>query len=453
MLFTTNTLRWLEEVLQERFGHRYTLMQSSELLTLSLPGSEAKITFDHLQKIFHQSRSNFPCEYWKPSTEGYEAPIKDSLAAPSEHPLSTPLIECHELGATVHYDILGCTYWMLTRMEEIGRVDLDEHQRFPASSSHAFKFGYLERPVVDEWMEILGQVIKIVWPNIRLKSSEFTVRVSHDVDYPSRYQFLSYDKAFRSIGKSIIKHHNYKEAWLIFKTRFLSGSSLMDGDPYNTFHWLFKTSERFGVKSAFYFFAGSSNKTMDANYDLEDASIKNLIKEITARGHEIGLHPSYDSYLSDNKIHLQFLRLLNICRGLGIQQEEWGGRMHYLRWSHPYTLNQWADAGLNYDSTLGYADNIGFRCGTCFEYPAFDPVDQKRLSLRVRPLIVMETVLLNSKYMNLGTGSDALHRVESIIKKCRAVSGTSTLLWHNSSLNTPQEKELYINIIRKCTRI
>ncbi len=450
MLFTTNALRWLEGILQERFGHGFTLMESSKVLTLTLPTSEAKITFDNLQNIFHQSCSEFPCESWRASIEGYSAPIDDSLVAPSEDSLPTPIIELHELGATVHYDILGLTYWMLTRIEEIGRDDLDEHQRFPASSSHALKFGYLERPVVDEWMEILGQVIKIVWPNIRLKVNEFTVRVSHDVDYPSRYQFLSYYNAFRSIGKSVIKHHNYKEAWLIFKVRFLSGNSLMDGDPYNTFDWLLETSERFGLKSAFYFFARSTNKTMDAAYDLEDASIKNLIIKIQKRGHEIGLHPSYDSYLSDNAIHSQFVRLKNVCTELGIHQEGWGGRMHYLRWSHPNTLKQWADAGLNYDSTLGYADNIGFRCGTCFEFPAFDPVEQRALGLRVRPLIVMETVLLNAKYMNLGTGSQTLDRVNGIIQKCRAVSGSFTLLWHNSSLNTYEERDLYLNIIRKC---
>ena len=52
---------------------------------------------------------------------------------------------------------------MLCRIEEIGRSDLDEHKRFPASESHAFKHNYLDRPVVDEWMHVLGQVIRMRW--------------------------------------------------------------------------------------------------------------------------------------------------------------------------------------------------------------------------------------------------------------------------------------------------
>ncbi len=37
----------------------------------------------------------------------------------------------------------------LARVEEIGRTDRDNHERFAATSSHAFKHGYLEPPAVD----------------------------------------------------------------------------------------------------------------------------------------------------------------------------------------------------------------------------------------------------------------------------------------------------------------
>ena len=30
--------------------------------------------------------------------------------------------------------------------------------------------------------------------------------------------------------------------------------------------------------------------------------------------------------------------------------------MHYLRWENTTTLQAWDEAGMNYDSTLGYAD-------------------------------------------------------------------------------------------------
>lgn len=83
--------------------------------------------------------------------------------------------------------------------------------------------------------------------------------------------------------------------------------------------------------------------------------------------------------------------------------------MHYLQWRHPDTLRAWNAAGMTYDSTLSYVDHAGFRCGTCFEYQAFDPVAQEALDLRLRPLIVMEGGVFGPQYMGLGV-TDATAR-------------------------------------------
>src|SRR5690606_15527740 len=164
--FTTSALTWLQTILQERFGHAFTLIHEAQALVLTLPGSDGSIRFDRLQAVFHQSRSDFPCHQWQASVEGYTAPIDDRLPAPSETALPNPLIGIDDNAAVIHYDILGLTYWMLTRLEEVGRIDLDNHQRFPATSSHAYQHGYLERPIVDEWLNILGQIVQRIWPQL-----------------------------------------------------------------------------------------------------------------------------------------------------------------------------------------------------------------------------------------------------------------------------------------------
>lgn len=117
--------------------------------------------------------------------------------------------------------------------------------------------------------------------------------------------------------------------------------------------------------------------------------------------------------------------------------------MHYLRWEHPTILQAWNDAGMDYDSTLGYADRPGFRCGTCFEYPAFNPITQQPLAIRIRPLIVIECTIIESAYFGLGTGSRVLNKILTLKEACRKVNGCFTLLWHNSSLISNKLKELY----------
>ena len=82
--------------------------------------------------------------------------LGEPLPAPGVVELPANLIEKHEGDYYVHYDIPGLIYFMLARVEEINRLDLDSHKRFPATSSHAYKHGYLD-PVVDEWLHCLGK--------------------------------------------------------------------------------------------------------------------------------------------------------------------------------------------------------------------------------------------------------------------------------------------------------
>lgn len=444
--YTATALRWLETLLLERFGHKFTIAQQGNTLQLFLSNSNSVIIFDQLQSVFSQSQSDFPCQQWKPSVEGFIAPIEEMMFAPSETLLSKPLIDLSEQSAVVHYDILGLTYWMLTRLEEVGSTDLDNHQRFPALSSHAYKHGYLERPIVDEWLIILGQVIQRVWPGIELKQHIFSIKVSHDVDTPSLYGFKPWPTIGRMMAGHLFKRCDFKAFLSAPCIRLATRKKFHPADPYNTFDWLMDLSEANQLQSAFYFICGGVH-SKDADYQPEHPAIRNLMCRIHDRGHEIGLHPSYSTFQKPEMIKQQSERLKRICAEEGIEQSLWGGRMHYLRWEQPTTMRAWAEAGMNYDSTLGYADRPGFRCGTCHEYPAFEPVAQEQLSLRIRPLVVMEGTVIDSAYLGLGVTVAAQEKMRLLKKRCQHVNGTFSLLWHNSHFKSDKEMTLYKNIL------
>ncbi len=161
------------------------------------------------------------------------------------------------------------------------------------------------------------------------------------------------------------------------------------------------------------------------------------------RGHEIGLHSSSNTSHNPSAIASEAARLQRIATEEGIQQPEWGGRMHFLRWQWPTTAHGWEQAGFHYDSTLSYADRPGFRCGTCYAYPMFDPVAQRQLQLIQRPLIVMECSVIAKRYLGLDYGPAALALIQQLQQRCRAVGGQFTLLWHNSHFTRAEDRELY----------
>lgn len=441
------SLDWIEKILQERFGHSFILVNqhNDNRLILKLKDDQRHITLN-LDATFTRTDSDLPCSNWNSHSEGWQSVLEPDLPTPGLSKLPIKLIESTYNGFHIHYDILGLTYWMLSRQEEVGGTCLDNHGRFPATSSHAFKHGYLERPVVDEWLYVLGQVILRTWPGINLKKHSFRMQVSHDVDQPSLYAFKSPISVARMMVGHLIKRRDLISFFKAPYIKFSSHSKISQHDPFNTFEWIMDQSDLCGISSAFYFICGGSDP-LDAEYKPDDIRIRNLLLRIYERGHEIGLHPSYGSYKSIEMICQEAEILRRICGEEGIKQCEWGGRMHYLRWEHATTLQAFSNARLSYDNTLSYADRPGFRCGTCFEYPAFNPITMRLLPLRIRPLVMMECSLIDDAYLGLGTSQAALDKALALKNTCAKVSGVFSFLWHNSSFTSLAHKQLYVRLL------
>lgn len=445
---SNSALEWFCQILEERFGHAFVLSHEGARLKLVLRSDPDRAIFFSTQRSsFLVPGSDLPVAHWDSAAEGWESVLDSVLPAPGGGELPRPLIEVGETCAVMKYDLPGFCYWMLNRLEEMGNVEEDAHGRFPATSSHAYRFNYLERPIVDEWLHVLGQLIVRVWPGLALKKNTFSVSVSHDVDTPSLYGFKSWAVIGRMMAGDLLKRRDILACLRAPRVRMGTGSFLHPADPFNTFDWIMDHAESQGLRNAFYFLCGRTDPLRDADYEPEHPAIRDLMRRIHARGHEIGLHPSYASYIAPSVIAGESERLRRVAGQEGIVQSRWGGRMHYLRWKQPVTLRAWADAGMDYDSTLGYADRPGFRCGTCFEYPAFDPVADEMLPLRIRPLIAMECTIINSMYLGLGTSEQAQQKFNVLKSACAAVGGCFTLLWHNSSLDSQQLRQLYFDVV------
>lgn len=449
VFFTNAALDWLADVLDERFGHRLAVEfdQPSSRLIVRLPGEAAAIVFDNLLPEFHRSRSDFACAEWLSESEGFESIQGKRLPLPGLASPPARLVEKCEEGVKVNYDVLGLVYWMLNRLEEVNRTDLDHHQRFPASNSHAFRYGYLDRPIIDEWLDVLAQIMRRLWPGLRLTQHVFSMKVSHDVDAPSRYGFRSGKGLIRALAGDLIKRKSLAGFIQAPLARLHIHDRLHSSDPYNTFDWIMDQSDRRGLVSTFYFIAGRTDSRMDGDYEITHPAIRALIRRIHERGHEIGLHPSFNTYLNPDALKQEVERLRAVMFEENIQQAEIGARMHYLRWRTPQTAVALEVAGVAVDSTLSYADYAGFRCGTCHEYPMFNVLQDRQLKLRVKPLIVMDGTVRDARYMGLGLGQEARAKIGDLKHACQMAKGCFTFLWHNNNFVAAEEKKFYQEIL------
>lgn len=338
----------------------------------------------------------------------YGEPVIAPFASQNE-----PVIRCCA-------DVFAATFLMLTRWEEYVLPDRDEHGRFPARASTAVRFQFLDRPVVNEWADLLYEMLHhLGWEQAR-PERKFRMSISCDVDHPRLW--WSAAGRFKTLAGSVFKRKSLKEAVFLLKNYFFK-----TGDPYDVFdHWM-DILEQHGLKAQFNFL-GERAASSDCYYPVQHPFVVATIRKIAARGHSIGFHPSYEAFDQPEL----FQRELDSIRHISPVPVT-SGRQHYLRFSAPETWRIWESAGMDWDSTLGYSEAEGFRCGICHDFPVFDFLERKMLRLREKPLIAMDVTLALYRQYTALEASDRLHQLRKQVERHQ---GEFVLLWHNSSWNT-----------------
>ncbi len=366
-----------------------------------------------------------------------------------EDPSSPNFLEADEKTVRLGLDIFGSAFFMLSRYEEAVKTERDEHGRFPVRASLAYQEGFLERPIINEYLEALWECLKFLWPGLTRKKREFRVLLTHDVDSPFVFMGVSPWQVFKNCGGDVLKRRDLSLALRRARAYWQVRQGKYENDLHYTFRTIMDLSEKLGLRSAFYFKTGGSDLQFDLpSYSVNHPWVRALIREIRDRGHEIGFHPSYSSFGNVEGFKQEAKRFRELCEEEKIEQEQFGGRQHYLRWEAPATWQNWEEAGFDYDSTLSYADYVGFRCGICYEYPVYNVKTRQALKLRERPLTVMEGTALEEKYMGL-PAEEAKKKILALRELCRRFDGDFVLLWHNSFLISDWQVKMYKELLHE----
>ncbi|WAI01198.1 polysaccharide deacetylase family protein [Methanogenium organophilum] len=308
-----------------------------------------------------------------------------------------------------------------TRKEEYNPEFRDQHDRF---SYYLSKTRDIFKPDVSQFLMDSGY--KPEYPD----GKKFAVCLTHDIDI-----------VFRSIPE---RRYLVAKNLCRLDKNGLSVSikgALNKRYPLCNFEEIMDLEEKYNAKSSFYFLALQPGD-LDYSYDVMD--LKDDLRIIRSRGCEVGLHGGHEAYNSYDRISDEKKRLENVL-GTTIV----GYRNHYLRFRTPDTWEHIANAGFLYDTTLGYADCIGFRNGMCHPFMPYNLNSGSIIDILEIPLVVMDGTIF-SDYMRLSSdvALDCVKRLIDRVEECR---GVFTLLWHNSMfLDGTTEKKMYIKILEYC---
>jgi hypothetical protein len=327
-------------------------------------------------------------------------------------------------GAVIFYaDIIASAFFMLSRWEETVVSEQDVHGRFPGVASVAYRQGFIDRPIVDEYALILRAWLRHLLPNWQPQRRPFSVKLSHDVDAISGSP-ADWRRAARFSARHFLRHHNPKKALYSMGQTVLATVAPTRTSHFQNIYWLANVSRKNGLCDDAFYFQASEPGPCDNGYDPAKPAVRRCINDLRRDGFEIGLHPGYSTLNDLEKLQQEKNRLDQI-----LGHSHYGGRQHYLRFHIPNTWRHFEQVGLTYDATLGYADREGFRCGTCHPFRPFNIEQGRELDLWEWPLVVMDATL--HRYRGLGP-AHAEARILELAQRSRQVEGTFTLLWHNS---------------------
>jgi hypothetical protein len=318
----------------------------------------------------------------------------------------------------IPFDIFAASFYLVSRYEEYLPFSADQHGRFEANQSLAFKAGFLYDPIIDQWSCKLAKMLQGFFPDFKTCEREFKYISTIEVD--NAYAYL-YKGTVRTIGAAMrdLFKMDFNENIKRFQT--LSGEK----DPFDTYSYLDALHKQYGINPYWFFLVGDYN-TYDKNLPLDNEAFQDLIKEVS-KNTEVGIHPSYESNNDFEQLKKEFDYLSGIT-----EKSITKSRQHFLKLLFTETYQNLLKLGIKEDYTLGYASDVGFRAGTCTPFNFYDLYNEEETGLKIYPFQVMDTTL--NQYLKLEV-NEAIDKIAEIIRKVKQVNGTFISLWHNESLS------------------
>jgi hypothetical protein len=332
------------------------------------------------------------------------------------------------------FDLFAMTFYLLSRMEEYNlTVQFDQHQRFPASASLAFRAGFLEQPLLDQWAWALYSLLQKQHPLCPDRKPQYHFIPTIDVDFAWAYLHKDWK---RTTG--IFLNHLLKGKWSLCLKQLKVKAGWIK-DPYDTYSALMQIHKRYDVKALFFMLLGTYG-AYDKNNSPQHPAMQQLIRTLTDEG-VVGIHPSYKSN-TDSSILCKEIKMLEKAGSKPVTIS----RQHFLKLSFPETYRRLLAEGIQEDYSMGFADSVGFRASTAHPFYWYDLEQEKTTHLRIVPFAVMDVTLKN--YMRLSP-EEALTLCQKIITQYRNSGGTFCLLWHNSSFSAEMGWEDWGEIYEK----
>lgn len=302
-------------------------------------------------------------------------------------------------------DGLAAGFFHLARVEE-RNAPRDEHGRFCAEGS-----------VLDP----LDPPLERLRTRLGLSDRTFTVALTHDVDNPWRWTRIGLRGSAARLKRNVLQARlapAFREATALAAAPV---HRVRGTDPNWRFREIVAEERRRGAHgSTFFVLAGHHDPHDGPAPETYDELRPELVETLRETGAEIGLHGSYTA-ADDPALLAEEKAKLEALAGPVL-----GHRYHYLRGDPHRNI---ARLPFRYDTTLGFADAVGFRAGIARPFHPWDFERDAPADVLEIPLAAMDATLAEERYLGL-SAKRAEPRLDALLDWAAANGGAFSILWH-----------------------
>jgi len=342
--------------------------------------------------------------------------------------LTKGCITSSDIEGIIPFDIVNAIGFFLNDEgnKNIAKEAHDIHDRLIFNKSFQYNRNMANFPIINLYIMFLKSLFERrnsslsslpLWPC----GKKCVIGLSHDVDRPDKYARLK--------TPFFNKNVNFKYNLFNILGKAKAIMRLLNRKP-NDF-WLFEEimdiEEKFGFKSTFFFASmnqfGEWGSLYDVRYDINSPKFMKVLKETATRGWEIGLHASYNAYLDSNRFSIEKERLTEI-----LGSEVKGLRHHYWHMGRDIekTLEMHERAGFEYDSSVAFNEQLGFRRNLAFPYYPWNETSARPIQVIQLPVFCMDGGLF---YPPIEV-NDAAKKIKTYIRTIKQYGGIGIIDWH-----------------------
>jgi hypothetical protein len=363
----------------------------------------------------------------KPEPILFEHGIKDYHLEVSQHP-ALYRIFFKNSGKDLPFDIFAASFWLLSRYEEYLPHKTDKHNRFQYKNSLAYQYDFLDKPLINYWLEALRELLHHRFPEQLLQKRKYNFISTVDVDAVYKYKFKGF---VRSVA-GLVSDKQFSK--MRRRLRIMLGR---EKDPFDCYDFILELHRQTNSKLVFFFLLGDYGPN-DKNHSATDLRFQKLIKHVADYA-VVGLHPSFRSNAEPHQLRVELSRLGNITHRFVNRS-----RQHFSMLRFPDTYFNLEQSGLTNDFSMGYPDHNGFRASYCYPFKWFNIDKESVSSLTVHSYSVSDYTLIEG---GDHTASQMTHTIEGHILLIKKFGGEFVTLFRNENF-TNEICEVYEKMVK-----